>query len=97
MVRMMKRRARDNLGDEARWQQYLADYPGGRMGTAEVSPWELPTLRTRKNSKFSLTRILESYQYRKIILRGDLLVGAVLRWKRWERAQFCRSVDPGED
>jgi NAD(P)-dependent dehydrogenase (short-subunit alcohol dehydrogenase family) len=33
MVRIMKRRARDNLGDEARWQEYLKDYPGGRMGT----------------------------------------------------------------
>jgi len=33
MVRMMKRRARDNLGDEARWQEYLKDYPAGRMGT----------------------------------------------------------------
>jgi NAD(P)-dependent dehydrogenase (short-subunit alcohol dehydrogenase family) len=33
MLRMMKRRARDNLGDEARWQEYLKDYPGGRMGT----------------------------------------------------------------
>jgi NAD(P)-dependent dehydrogenase (short-subunit alcohol dehydrogenase family) len=33
MMRMMKRRARDNLGDESRWQEYLKDYPGGRMGT----------------------------------------------------------------
>jgi NAD(P)-dependent dehydrogenase (short-subunit alcohol dehydrogenase family) len=33
MVRMMKRRARDNLGDEARWKEYLKDYPAGRMGT----------------------------------------------------------------
>lgn len=33
MVRLMKRRARDNLGDESRWQEYLKDYPGGRMGT----------------------------------------------------------------
>jgi NAD(P)-dependent dehydrogenase (short-subunit alcohol dehydrogenase family) len=33
MVRMMKRRAKDNLGDEGRWQEYLVDYPGGRMGT----------------------------------------------------------------
>jgi NAD(P)-dependent dehydrogenase (short-subunit alcohol dehydrogenase family) len=33
MVRMMKRRARDHLGDESRWQEYLTDYPGGRMGT----------------------------------------------------------------
>lgn len=33
MTRMMKRRAKDNLGDEDRWQEYLADYPGGRMGT----------------------------------------------------------------
>ena len=35
MVRIMKRRARDDLGDEARWQEYLTDYPGGRMGTAQ--------------------------------------------------------------
>jgi NAD(P)-dependent dehydrogenase (short-subunit alcohol dehydrogenase family) len=33
MVRIMKRRARDHLGDESRWQEYMADYPGGRMGT----------------------------------------------------------------
>jgi NAD(P)-dependent dehydrogenase (short-subunit alcohol dehydrogenase family) len=33
MVRMMKRRTRDNLDDEARWRDYLQDYPGGRMGT----------------------------------------------------------------
>ncbi len=33
MVRLMKRRARDNFGDESRWQEYLTDYPGGRMGT----------------------------------------------------------------
>jgi NAD(P)-dependent dehydrogenase (short-subunit alcohol dehydrogenase family) len=33
MVKLMKRRARDNLGEEARWQEYLTDYPGGRMGT----------------------------------------------------------------
>jgi NAD(P)-dependent dehydrogenase (short-subunit alcohol dehydrogenase family) len=33
MIRMMKRRARDNLGDESRWQHYMKDYPGGRMGT----------------------------------------------------------------
>jgi len=33
MVRMMKRRARDNLGEESRWQEYLRDYPAGRMGT----------------------------------------------------------------
>jgi NAD(P)-dependent dehydrogenase (short-subunit alcohol dehydrogenase family) len=33
MMRMMKRRASDNLGDESRWQEYLKDYPGGRMGT----------------------------------------------------------------
>jgi NAD(P)-dependent dehydrogenase (short-subunit alcohol dehydrogenase family) len=33
MVRMMKRRARDSLGEESRWQEYLKDYPAGRMGT----------------------------------------------------------------
>lgn len=33
MVRMMKRRAKDNLGEESRWQEYMVDYPGGRMGT----------------------------------------------------------------
>ena len=35
MVRIMKRRARDHLGDESRWQEYMTDYPGGRMGTAQ--------------------------------------------------------------
>jgi len=35
MVRIMKRRARDHFGDESRWQVYLSDYPGGRMGTAQ--------------------------------------------------------------
>jgi NAD(P)-dependent dehydrogenase (short-subunit alcohol dehydrogenase family) len=35
MVRIMKRRARDNKGDESRWEEYLSDYPGGRMGTAQ--------------------------------------------------------------
>jgi NAD(P)-dependent dehydrogenase (short-subunit alcohol dehydrogenase family) len=33
MTRMMKLRAKENLGDEGRWQEYLKDYPGGRMGT----------------------------------------------------------------
>jgi NAD(P)-dependent dehydrogenase (short-subunit alcohol dehydrogenase family) len=33
MVRIMKRRARDNLGDEARWQEYMTDYPGGLLAT----------------------------------------------------------------
>jgi len=33
MVKLMKRRARDNFGEEGRWQEYLTDYPGGRMGT----------------------------------------------------------------
>ena len=35
MLRMMKHRAREKLGDESRWREYLRDYPGGRMGTAE--------------------------------------------------------------
>jgi NAD(P)-dependent dehydrogenase (short-subunit alcohol dehydrogenase family) len=35
MVRLMKRRARDNFGDEGRWKEFLKDYPGGRMGTAQ--------------------------------------------------------------
>lgn len=35
MVRIMKRRARDHFGDKSRWQDYLSDYPGGRMGTAQ--------------------------------------------------------------
>ena len=35
MVRLMKRRAKDHLGSEARWEEYLTDYPGGRMGTAQ--------------------------------------------------------------
>jgi NAD(P)-dependent dehydrogenase (short-subunit alcohol dehydrogenase family) len=33
MARMMKQRAKDNFGDESRWQEYCFDYPGGRMGT----------------------------------------------------------------
>jgi len=33
MTRMMKLRAKENLGDEGRWEEYLKDYPGGRMGT----------------------------------------------------------------
>ena len=33
MTRLMKRRAIDRYGDETRWQDFLADYPGGRMGT----------------------------------------------------------------
>jgi NAD(P)-dependent dehydrogenase (short-subunit alcohol dehydrogenase family) len=35
MDRMMKRRARDTYGDESRWEEFLYDYPGGRMGTAQ--------------------------------------------------------------
>lgn len=35
MTRIMKRRARDHFGDESRWKEYLSDYPGGRMGTAQ--------------------------------------------------------------
>jgi len=33
MTRMMKIRAKEQLGDESRWQEFLKDYPGGRMGT----------------------------------------------------------------
>jgi NAD(P)-dependent dehydrogenase (short-subunit alcohol dehydrogenase family) len=38
MVKLMKRRALDSLGDEARWQELFAQYPGGRPATpAEVA------------------------------------------------------------
>jgi NAD(P)-dependent dehydrogenase (short-subunit alcohol dehydrogenase family) len=33
MVRIMQRRAQDQLGDASRWQEYMKDYPAGRMGT----------------------------------------------------------------
>jgi NAD(P)-dependent dehydrogenase (short-subunit alcohol dehydrogenase family) len=35
MTKLMKRRAVDLHGDESRWQEFLADYPGGRMGKPE--------------------------------------------------------------
>lgn len=35
MTRLMRGRARDLLGDENRWREYLDDYPGGRMGKPE--------------------------------------------------------------
>ncbi len=35
MIKLMKRRALDNLGDEARWQDLFAHYPGGRPATPE--------------------------------------------------------------
>lgn len=35
MVRLMKRRAKDHLGDESRWKEYFANYPGGRMATVQ--------------------------------------------------------------
>ena len=31
----MKRRALDEFGDEARWEELFARYPGGRPATAE--------------------------------------------------------------
>ena len=35
MVKLMKRRALDTLGDEARWQELFSIYPAGRPATAE--------------------------------------------------------------
>jgi NAD(P)-dependent dehydrogenase (short-subunit alcohol dehydrogenase family) len=35
MVKLMKRRAFDSLGDEARWQELLEHYPGGRPAQPE--------------------------------------------------------------
>ena len=35
MVKLMKRRALDWWGDEGRWQELFAKYPGGRPATAE--------------------------------------------------------------
>lgn len=35
MVKLMKRRAVDSFGDEGRWRDLFANYPGGRPATAE--------------------------------------------------------------
>ena len=35
MVKLMKRRALDEFGDESRWEELFARYPGGRPATAE--------------------------------------------------------------
>jgi NAD(P)-dependent dehydrogenase (short-subunit alcohol dehydrogenase family) len=35
MVKLMKRRALDTLGDEGRWEELFALYPGGRAATPE--------------------------------------------------------------
>ncbi len=35
MTKLMKRRAVDLHGEEGRWTEFLADYPGGRMGKPE--------------------------------------------------------------
>jgi NAD(P)-dependent dehydrogenase (short-subunit alcohol dehydrogenase family) len=35
MIKLMKRRAIDQWGDEARWQALFAEYPGGRAATPE--------------------------------------------------------------
>ena len=35
MVKLMRRRAKDNLGDESRWEELFAKYPGKRPATAE--------------------------------------------------------------
>jgi len=35
MVKLMKRRAVDNYGDESRWTELFAQYPGGRPATAQ--------------------------------------------------------------
>jgi NAD(P)-dependent dehydrogenase (short-subunit alcohol dehydrogenase family) len=35
MVKLMKRRALDGLGDEGRWEELFAHYPGGRPATPE--------------------------------------------------------------
>jgi len=35
MIKLMKRRALDTLGDAARWQELFAHYPGGRPATPE--------------------------------------------------------------
>lgn len=35
MVKLMKRRAVDNFGDESRWTELFAQYPGGRPATAQ--------------------------------------------------------------
>ncbi|ODN69399.1 SDR family oxidoreductase [Methylobrevis pamukkalensis] len=35
MVKLMKRRAIDRFGDESRWEDLFADYPGGRPATPD--------------------------------------------------------------
>ncbi|MBL8669956.1 MAG: SDR family oxidoreductase [Alphaproteobacteria bacterium] len=35
MIKLMKRRAKDWHGDESRWQELFAKYPGGRPATAQ--------------------------------------------------------------
>ncbi len=35
MIKLMQRRAKDSFGDEGRWQELFANYPGGRPATAE--------------------------------------------------------------
>lgn len=35
MIKLMKRRAVDSFGDEGRWRDLFANYPGGRPATAE--------------------------------------------------------------
>lgn len=35
MVKLMKRRALDNLGDEGRWEELFLQYPGGRPAEAQ--------------------------------------------------------------
>lgn len=35
MVKLMKRRATDRYGDEARWEEFFDDYPGGRPATPD--------------------------------------------------------------
>ena len=37
MVKMMKRRALDMLGDEGRWEELFDNYPGGRPADGEGS------------------------------------------------------------
>ena len=35
MAKLMKRRALDEFGDESRWEELFARYPGGHPATAE--------------------------------------------------------------
>jgi hypothetical protein len=46
-LKIMKRKAIDMLGDEARWQELFDKYPGKRPATSVRSPSRAPRCRRR--------------------------------------------------